>query len=279
MSEPVLLEMQVLRDLVAELSCWTPIPYTLVYLAKHEPECSPGMAFYVDKWPSCSAVVAVPSSACEFPFLQKAVFLDAKDGDQLQKLLSKVPIDWSKDFYFSAIYQHLRAICDRMSQKYGSLHDDIPEHTMVQKPEYTIPDAEVPDGYVVDRLNIAEASIVMNAWKFTGQFTREAVQHRVEHCILFHPNVAIRDRQGNLVAYELIGPHGTMGMLLVAPEHRGKSLATAAVAQLSKELSRKGHYRYCHVSSENPASIRLHEKCGFVIEKGTDIVWTFFKPK
>ena len=60
-------------------------------------------------------------------------------------------------------------------------------------------------------------------------------------------------------------------MLHVEPEHRGKGLATEVVLLLSRDLSRKNIPRYCHVGAENPASIKLHEKCGFEIANRGDI--------
>ena len=79
MSEPIRLSSKEISELVVELSCWKPVPYPLVYVAKHELECGVGMAFYVDKWPPCHIAIVIPTSACDFPFLQKAVFLDVKD--------------------------------------------------------------------------------------------------------------------------------------------------------------------------------------------------------
>ena len=140
-------------------------------------------------------------------------FSSKPDDDALFNLLNKVPIDWTKDFYFSTFHQHLHPVCEKVSQQYGSLHGDIPEHTMVQTSGYTIPDVNLPDGYVADRLTIEEAPIVIGTWKFTGCFSKEAVHHRVEHAILKHSTVAIRDREGSLVAFEIITPHGTKGII------------------------------------------------------------------
>ena len=267
-----------LEDFALELSKWNPIPYPLVYVAKHELKCRIGMEFYVDQWPSCSAAVIIPSADCNFPFMKKAILLDAKDSEKLLDLLNEVPIDWTTDFYFSAIFQPQRPICERASAIHGTLFGDILEHTMVQK---TMKNKEinVPQGYKMGKLDSEEASTVMKAWKFTGHFSEESIKHRVEHSIAFHTTVAIRDNDNNLVAYELSSPHGTMGMLFVDPKHRGNGLGSAVVAQLSKELCSEGHYRYCHVGEENPVSIKLHQKCEFVIEEQADILWIFFKPK
>ena len=80
-----------------------------------------------------SAAVIVPSAACNFPFMKKAVFLDVQDPEQLLDLLNEVPIDWTTDFHFSVIFQHLRPICKRASTIHGTMFGDILEHTMVQK--------------------------------------------------------------------------------------------------------------------------------------------------
>ena len=267
-----------LEDLVLELKKWSPIPYPLVYVAKHELQCHVGMLFFVDTWPSCNAIVAIPSATCDFPFMEKAVFLDAKDPEKLLDILRGVPIDWTKDFYFSAIYEYLRPVCEKASQEHGTLFGDILEHTMVQKESTNLKSTAILGDYKIGTLSLGEASTVMQEWKFTGNFSRGTIQHRVEHSIQFHPNIAIRDKENSLIAYEMISPHGTMGMLNVFPEHRGKGLGSAIVGELSRQISNEGDFRYCHVGEENPVSIKLHKKCGFVIEEGSDILWIFFKP-
>ena len=129
------LEKDQLGNLVKELSCWNPVPYPLLYVAKHELQCQIGLMFFVDTWPSATAIVVVSSHICEFPYMKKSVFLDAKDPSKLLDLLIKVPIDWTNDFHFTAIPQRLSSVCEEVCTKHGILYGHICQRTMVQQPK------------------------------------------------------------------------------------------------------------------------------------------------
>ncbi len=278
MCQPVRLTRGQVTDLAVELSTWNPVPYSLEYVAKHELQCDTGMAFFVDTWPGCNAAAAMATSTCKLQFLQSALYIDAKDPDIFREFFSKIPVDWSKEFFFAAVHQKHYEACRQVSSRFGSVGGEIPELTMVQVRQNAVPDVPVPDGYTVDQLHPDEAGKAMQQWKFTGNFSQEAVQQRVEHCIQFHPSVAIRDQRGCLVAYEMMSPHGTMAMLHVNPACRGKGLGILTVAELCKKLQGEGLRKYCHVDAENTASIKVNKKCGFIVEDGAEIVWIFFKP-
>lgn len=64
-----------------------------------------------------------------------------------------------------------------------------------------------------------------------------------------------------------IGLHdeGSMGLLEVLPEYRGRGLGAALLARLSNILLQKGWAPYSHFFQTNTVSERLHRKLGFAV--------------
>ncbi len=92
------------------------------------------------------------------------------------------------------------------------------------------------------------------------------------------PNIAIRNSDNELVAYVLSQYYGSIGMLYVKPEHRRHGLATIAVSALATKLLQQNTPAYCFVEKDNEASIKLHQKCGFLTQEGADLEWLDFQP-
>ncbi len=274
----VLVKREQLLELAVELSTWENSCLTMEYVVRHELQCNIGSQIYVDSLPNCNAAMSIPSSACRNKFFKTVMYLDAKDSSSLLALLTQAPIDWKKPFVLLAMDKKLQDACQAASCKFGTLHTDIPDHAMMlQDPDFRIPDAKIPNGYWVDKLRVDETVGVLEQWKFTGEFDRVAMEERVAHTIGQHSTVAVRDPSGKLVAYEMIAPHGTMGMLHVDPGHRRKGLATFVINLLSTRMKDAGLKRFIHVQLDNAVSIKLHEKCGFALRSVT-VVWLFFKP-
>ena len=85
-------------------------------------------------------------------------------------------------------------------------------------------------------MNTNDVEKVVKNWKYAEELGITEVTDKVEHALDCLPTVAIRDSRGKLVAYELVEPHSTMGMLYVDPEHRRKGLATVVVTQLFNSI-------------------------------------------
>ncbi len=118
----------------------------------------------------------------------------------------------------------------------------------------------------------------LQIWKYAEELGIREVTDKVKHALDCLSTVAIRDSRGKLVAYELVEPHGTMGMLYVDLEHRRKGLATVVVTQLSELLLDKHVDRVIQVHDSNAVSIKLHEKCGFKKAEGCDAGFFAFTP-
>ena len=111
-----------------------------------------------------------------------------------------------------------------------------------------------------------DADLLNENWEYKDETSLDFVKFQIRH----FPSVGIRDSNGQLVAWEVTYFTGCMGMLYVLPEHRGKGLAQYAVYKLSKKLLQQGRPAFCFVEQSNNASKRLHEKCGFYEEPGTE---------
>lgn len=70
-----------------------------------------------------------------------------------------------------------------------------------------------------------------------------------------------------------IGQHddGSMGLLFVEPKFRGMGAAFSLEAFFINRTKAMGHIPYCHVDTDNEASLRLQERLGMNLSKGC--VW------
>lgn len=80
---------------------------------------------------------------------------------------------------------------------------------------------------------------------------------------------AVWVENGNYLSALRLEPYQD-GLLLEAletiPEERKKGYAEKLISAVLQELAKQGHATiYCHVSKNNAASLRVHEKCGFRI--------------
>ena len=66
-----------------------------------------------------------------------------------------------------------------------------------------------------------------------------------------------------------IGQHdeGSIGMLQILPEHRGKKLAQVLETVMVNEALERGEIPYAQIRVENKASLSLQEKLGLCISK------------
>ena len=112
-------------------------------------------------------------------------------------------------------------------------------------------------------------------WEQKAEGSLDFINFQLRH----FPSVGIRDSQGQLVAWEITYFIGCVGMLYVMPEHRGKGLAQYVIYKLGKALMGKGKKVYCFIADNNNASKRLHEKCGFYEEPGTECLFAAVRNK
>ena len=135
--------------------------------------------------------------------------------------------------------------------------------------------SELAKGYYECDITDDDTVLMNESWEHKGENSVDVVKFQIRH----FPSVGIRDSQGQLVAWEMTYFIGCMGMLHVLPEHRGKGLAQYVIYKLGKKLLAQGRKVYSFVADDNTASKKLHEKCGFYEEPGTESVFAIMQNK
>lgn len=117
------------------------------------------------------------------------------------------------------------------------------------------------------------------------QLSEEDIPFLLEHYI--EPSVNetyIRNaiERGMLGVFEdehlagFIGSHdeGSMGMLMILPEYRGKHYAEALETEMIRYLMDRGHFVYCQIETDNDASVHLQNKLGMTWDERI-MYWVF----
>ena len=132
------------------------------------------------------------------------------------------------------------------------------------------------EGYYAESATADDAEMISSQWEYTqGYPTLLATKYNIEN----RPSVVVKDKEGNLIGWEVVHYFVSPGMLKVLPEHRGKGIGKYIVYALAKKLLDQGHTMYVHIEKHNTGSIHLHQKCGFQILDGTDAHWGIFSSK
>ncbi len=88
-----------------------------------------------------------------------------------------------------------------------------------------------------------------------------------------YPTAALIDASGTVVGFGMLRPHNQMpafcetaeATYFLHPDHRGRGLGKTLLTDLEKGGRKKGiTHILANISSENPESIRFHERNGFV---------------
>lgn len=79
---------------------------------------------------------------------------------------------------------------------------------------------------------------------------------------------------GRLVGFIGIHRDNSVGMLYVYPEHRRSGAAFALEAEIINRLLDKGRIPYCHIISDNHASLALQKKLGYTVSDKM-VYWLF----
>lgn len=123
---------------------------------------------------------------------------------------------------------------------------------------------ELPRGVEIKRLASSLAGVVFAAYHNRGGGYTEA---RIAE-IMRGKGVFGAIENGKLVGF--IGRHsdGSMGMLEVFEQNRGKGIATALEKFLMTYVMTYGRTPFCDVYTDNSASIRLQDKLGLTPSRG-----------
>ena len=77
------------------------------------------------------------------------------------------------------------------------------------------------------------------------------------------------------VAWMMTHDDGSVGMLHVLDDFRGRGYAKMLVKAMSRQVVQKGREAYAHIEPSNEPSLRLFQSLGFVIRG--KITWAFFR--
>lgn len=106
----------------------------------------------------------------------------------------------------------------------------------------------------IRKLDASDLDMVYAVYDLTG---REDILRKLNNGKIF--GIFVEDKLAGFA-----GEHeeGSMGMLEIFPEYRGRGLAMALETDLINRTLQKGYTPFCQIREDNPASIRLQEKLG-----------------
>ena len=99
-------------------------------------------------------------------------------------------------------------------------------------------------------------------------YSNEGSKVFIKWLIRNYATVAIRTADNDLAAHMIQQEDRLLGMLYVDPKHRRKGLGQLAVSELAHKI--KKTIESVYVFTDNEASYKLHERCGF--RKVTEVV-------
>uniref|UniRef100_A0A1I8P1D7 N-acetyltransferase domain-containing protein n=1 Tax=Stomoxys calcitrans TaxID=35570 RepID=A0A1I8P1D7_STOCA len=127
---------------------------------------------------------------------------------------------------------------------------------------------DLPDNITTKGLNVSHAEQVNRVWPHRS----EGSVIFVEHLIKFNKSVGLFDGE-HLVAWCLILPLGSLGLLQVEESHKRKGLGMLAVKIISKYLAEQGIEVTAPVVFANVPSRSMFKQLGFKIID--NVYWTF----
>ena len=96
----------------------------------------------------------------------------------------------------------------------------------------------------------------------------------IHDCITDGKMIGAFTREGKLVGFIGIHSDNSVGMLYVYPQYRRNGVAFALEAEIINRLLDKGRIPYCHIISNNKASLALQKKLGYSISE-KKVYWLF----
>ncbi|KAH8262825.1 hypothetical protein KR044_000767 [Drosophila immigrans] len=138
----------------------------------------------------------------------------------------------------------------------------------VSKEVVTTFSIEPPPGIRLRPLQTADAFIVNELWPHRADRTVEFVKHLIDH----NESIGACDSNGQLIAWCLRLPLGSLGMLHVVPSQRRLGLGSLMVRCLSKKIAEHNDEVLASVVPENLPSRDMFEKLGF--RQIDNVYWT-----
>ncbi len=177
----IYVEKETLIQLQKDVSKWLPTPYVILGIIRHELKCNLGMQVYVDSLSHPKAILIKPGPNLKFPYLRRALFVNATSEEPLYDLLKSCDIDWSYKFWLFGTPPVLLPVCQKAACGYGKFTLHYPECTMVQEASaaHSVM-VTIPDKYIMDRLRVEDIDQILDNWQYAGIFGLDEVRSRYD---------------------------------------------------------------------------------------------------
>ncbi len=137
----------------------------------------------------------------------------------------------------------------------------------------------LPGDYTSGPLGVDKVESVTKTWEYASFFPnldayiRENIQNKTLS------SLGVRQKTtGQLVGWMLEREDGSLGMLHVHPDHRGKGIGTVLIQKLSEEVLTQREAVYVDIEPGNRKPIKLYERCGYEIDSA-QLTWINYKPQ
>ena len=197
------------------------------------------------------------------------------DEDDLRTVLLQV-VDWQDRIRFMAPAEWFPFLDNLVQEQVPHFELDfhivgdclsVTEDTLVMHP--------IPEGYTMGELRPCDAREVNDCWPLSqGEASLRAVESQIRN----FPSACVRDSKGRLAAFELCSPMLSLTNLFTYPEHRGRRLAAAVTAELSRKVIKLRGMGFLHVELTNHTSAAIQRKCGYSVMEGGRSCLALFVP-
>ncbi|KAL8612196.1 hypothetical protein ACOMHN_018485 [Nucella lapillus] len=130
----------------------------------------------------------------------------------------------------------------------------------------------LPAGLKFQAVSETEARTICTTWKYSQFASETYMKKQIEES----SSVYLATEHGRHVGHMICRSYGTIGLLFVNPEFRGKGYAKIIVSQLAQNLFDRGDDAvYVFIEEDNIPSRNLHEAMGFREVSGGNSTWLF----
>ncbi|GFR60326.1 glycine N-acyltransferase [Elysia marginata] len=191
--------------------------------------------------------------------------------DHLETLLTWPGfLDWSKPIIFQGLSKTSTPIIEKVARAKGGNHKVL-NHVLHQASPSDLPPRPVPDGFYLHDLDPdLHTDYIMSTWIHSRTHSDTYIRELIKR----FPSVGLFDKDDQCVGLEIGTEYGTVGMLHVREEYRGRGLGKVITSQLAQKFFCVGLPVMAIVSKDNESSQPMHTSCGF--KEICDVDWVLF---
>jgi len=226
-----------------------------------------GLTFYTLGWPDIRAVgEGIPEEKCDIhdymTHPRKTSVYAPRTEDARTLLTWPGFLDWSQPIIFQGVSTDIGELIATISKDHCDA-DDLPDihkcYVMMAKPGEIVPRSS-PGDVTVQRLDYARNAEFASAnWPHRSHNSETYLAALLKNL----PSVGVFDDKGECLGYECFTDYGTMGMLFVSKEARGRGIGSLITCNLAEQRFKDGHSAVVTVEVWNEPSVKLHERLGF----------------